>query len=187
MTFRWRRNMKKRHRCMHTGAQTRLRCCSVITVIIGTRRRCGAPSLNISDTSPDYFFSPSLLKGQGRALVQPAKSMRETWDTRSSRSVSHLSFTQTLQLTWEMRMPVSFSTAAGSLVMISSTSPVSLAAPTSEPPLDTIVIFWAAHSGLLISSAICRMRENRGINAVKRGGQWKFRKTTFEEIIINPT
>lgn len=58
-------------------------------------------------------------------------------------------------------MPVSFSTVAGSFVMISSTSPASLEAPTSEPPLDTMVIFWAADSGLLISSAICRESEDR--------------------------
>lgn len=60
-----------------------------------------------------------------------------------------------------MLTPVSFSTVAGSLVMISSTSPASLEAPTSEPPLDTIVTFWAADSGLLISSAICRGCEDR--------------------------
>lgn len=57
-------------------------------------------------------------------------------------------------VTWEMLTPVSFSTASGRWVMMSSTSPDSLAAPTSPPPLDTMVTFLASHSGLLISSAI---------------------------------
>lgn len=52
-------------------------------------------------------------------------------------------------------MPVSFSTVSGSLLMMSSTSPVILAAPTPWLPLDTMVIFFTALSGLLISSATC--------------------------------
>lgn len=59
-------------------------------------------------------------------------------------------------LTWEMLTPVSFSTAWGRRTMMSRTSPVSLAAPTSDPPLDTMVIFWAAERGLVISSAILK-------------------------------
>lgn len=57
-------------------------------------------------------------------------------------------------VTWEMLTPVSFSTASGRRVMMSSTSPDSLAAPTSPSPLDTMVTLLASHKGLLISSAI---------------------------------
>lgn len=78
----------------------------------------------------------------------------------SSRQVP--SWPHTAQFTRAMSTPVSFSTVAGSLVMMSSTSPASLEAPTSEPPLDTMVTFWAADRGLLISSAICR--ESKGTN-----------------------
>lgn len=165
------RDTQVRH--MHAHNQTGLRCCRAVIVVIGTRRRCGAPGLNIGDTSPDYFNSPSLLNARGWSFLKPAKSMRGTQDSyhlsyhRSASHAIYLSFTHVPQRTWEMSIPVSFSTAEGSLVMISSTSPASLAAPTSEPPLDTIVTLFAADSGLLISSAIYRTRENGGIKAVK--------------------
>lgn len=66
-----------------------------------------------------------------------------------------------------MLTPVSFSTAEGSLVMISSTSPASLDAPTSEPPLDTMVTLLASDSGLLISSAIYKTRQSREIITIQ--------------------
>lgn len=88
--------------------------------------------------------------------------------------IVYVYFTYILQLTWEMLIPVSFSTAEGSLVMISSTSPESLAAPTSPLPLDTIVTLLAAHSGLLISSAICRQ-------------QWIQKLIEVKLVDINPT
>lgn len=56
-------------------------------------------------------------------------------------------------LTWEMLTPVSLSTLSGRRLRMSSTSPVTLAAPTVPPPLDTNVILLAEVKGPLISSA----------------------------------
>lgn len=56
-------------------------------------------------------------------------------------------------LTWEMLMPVSLSMLSGRWLRMSSTSPVTLAAPTAPLPLDTSVIFLVEVKGPLISSA----------------------------------
>lgn len=56
-------------------------------------------------------------------------------------------------LTWEMLTPVSLSTLSGKRLRMSSTSPVTLAAPTVPFPLDTSVILLAEVRGPLISSA----------------------------------
>lgn len=58
-----------------------------------------------------------------------------------------------LPLTWEMLTPVSLSTLSGRRLKMSSTSPVTLAAPTVPLPLDTSVILLAEVRGPLISSA----------------------------------
>lgn len=50
-------------------------------------------------------------------------------------------------------MPVSLSTFSGRQLRMSSTSPVTLAAPTAPLPLDTSVILLAEVKGPLISSA----------------------------------
>lgn len=82
--FKW--NWKEMHKWniyMHIDDQTRLRCCRVVTVAIGTRR-CGAPSLNIGDTSPDYLDSPSLLNAPqpgrcGLRWVSPQRQAAWSW------------------------------------------------------------------------------------------------------------
>lgn len=54
-----------------------------------------------------------------------------------------------------MSTPVIALTSSGTLLTICSTSSVSLAAPTSPPPVETIVIFFACDSGAATSAAIC--------------------------------
>lgn len=92
----------------------------------------------------------------GRSLILPP--FVPGVDTDSCQSRSQKSRTSTREhdeyFTWEMEMPVSFSTTSGTRVMMSSTSPDSLEAPTSPAPQDTMVTLRAAHRGLLISSAI---------------------------------
>ena len=56
-------------------------------------------------------------------------------------------------LTWEMLTPVSLSTLSGRRLRMSSTSPVTLAAPMAPLPVDTSVILLAEVKGPLISSA----------------------------------
>lgn len=55
----------------HAGTQTITQDYSVavITVAIGTSRRCGALSLIISDTSPDFFYSSSLLNAHAWSFL----------------------------------------------------------------------------------------------------------------------
>ena len=57
-------------------------------------------------------------------------------------------------LTLAMLMPVRFSTTEGSFSMMDMISLVSLWAPTSPLPFDTMVIFLALHRGWEISEAI---------------------------------
>ena len=56
-------------------------------------------------------------------------------------------------LTLVMSTPVILLTMSGTLVMMSSTSPVSRPAPTSPSPLATIVIFLVWDSGAVTSAA----------------------------------
>lgn len=58
-------------------------------------------------------------------------------------------------LTLVMSTPVILLTMSGTLVMMSSTSPVSLPAPTSPSPLATIVIFLVWDRGAATSAATC--------------------------------
>lgn len=122
--------------------------------------------------------------------LQSAQEKNGTQVFTTTCSVAHINclpLTCLHQRTREMLTPVSFSTAAGSLVMMSSTSPVSLAAPTSEPPLDTIVTLLAAVRGLLISSAICRQGSTRTLIERRSNLEIKpkiglFRLTTCERL-----
>lgn len=164
--LRWRRNHQKRHKwnaCMHT-----IRHEYSVVESLYTQGWDVKFLVWISVTSLLIPTTLSLLNAHGWSFLQPVKSMRQKLDYYNLYQLLclKLSLTHILQCTWEMSTPVSFSTAVGSLVMISSTSPASLAAPTSEPPLDTIVTFWASDSGLLISSAICRTRQNTGVNTL---------------------
>lgn len=157
--LRWRRSQRETHEwnaCMHTDNRT-----TVFRSHYSGYRHNEELLVWILVTPFLMTFNLPLFLMHTGGLSCNLQSQREKHEiitTRTSCSVSYiiyLSFTHVLKLTWEMSIPVSFSTAEGSFVMISSTSPASLAAPTSELPLDTIVILWAADSGLLISSAIC--------------------------------
>lgn len=55
--------------------------------------------------------------------------------------------------TFDISTPVIVFTKAGTLLTISKTSPVSLAAPTSPVPVETIVIFFACDKGAATSAA----------------------------------
>ena len=65
-----------------------------------------------------------------------------------------------IKSTFEMLMPVRFSTTNGIFSMMSRTSPVTLAAPTDPLPDDTIVIFFVLLKGAEISAAIYNYKRN---------------------------
>lgn len=60
-------------------------------------------------------------------------------------------------LTLEMSTPVIDLTKSGTLLTMESTSSVSLAAPISPPPVDTMVIFLACDNGAATSAAIWKI------------------------------
>lgn len=61
--------------------------------------------------------------------------------------------------TWAISMPVSDLTRFGTLAIISKTSPVNLAAPTSPSPDEIMVIFFAWEIGAATSAAIYKNGE----------------------------